>query len=222
MNNHDKIEELRRLIALAETGISPCVEEEAQESLSVSRKATPYSRKTESPHTVSDCGTIDCGERDGNYETCVNSSNDAEQAFRKLQRLALRREHSAKQMHQKLTRSGFAREATAQALERAIRCGLIDDNRFAEVLVRSRLSQGKGRQGILRELEDNDIDPLSVRYMNELDNMDDDEYLRAYMALEKHPPRSKNKREGAYRYLIRKGYSSAVASASARKWVSSD
>lgn len=46
------------------------------------------------------------------------------------------------------------------AIERALSVGYLDDTRFADVLVRSRLRSGKGMSGILRELRTHGIDPF--------------------------------------------------------------
>lgn len=141
-----------------------------------------------------------------------------EEAFRKIERVAARREQSSAGMLRKLEREGFSCEVARAATDRALRCGLIDDARFADVLVRSRLSQGKGRAGIARELAAEGIDPAAVETFAETDFGEGDEHERARAALAAHPPRSKNQREGAYRFLMRKGFSAHVSASVARQW----
>ena len=68
--------------------------------------------------------------------------SDPDAAFRKIERLCLVRERASEQLRQRLAREGFEAEAVEAALDRALACGLVDDGRFADVLVRSRLAQG--------------------------------------------------------------------------------
>ena len=70
--------------------------------------------------------------------------------------------HASKALQARLEKDGFDSQIAQAAIERALRCGLISDERFADVLVRSRLSQGRGLQGIAAELVTLDIDPYSV------------------------------------------------------------
>jgi regulatory protein len=115
--------------------------------------------------------------------------------------------------------AGFEQPAIENALERAKAYGFIDDHRYADVLIRSRLSQGKGIQGIIRELASQQIDIEEVPGWPEEFEIDEDRELeRALAFLERKPPRSKNQREGAYRKLMGGGFSSSVASSAARIW----
>ena len=64
-----------------------------------------------------------------------------------------RREHSAAQLKQKLEWRGFGEEAVDQVVEDLVERGWQSDARYAEVLIRSRVSQGYGRLYIEAELE---------------------------------------------------------------------
>lgn len=122
-------------------------------------------------------------------------------------------------LEDRLVKDGFSEEAAAAAVSRAVRCGLIDDSRYADVLARSRISALRGLGGIARELEELGIDPESVEpYAEALANGDDWEIGRALSILESKPPRAKNARDAAYRRLVQKGYSSSVAASAARLW----
>ena len=57
------------------------------------------------------------------------------------------REQSSSALRSRLVREGFPEGAACAAVERAVACGLVDDRRYADVLVRSRLAQGRGRRG---------------------------------------------------------------------------
>ena len=145
---------------------------------------------------------------------------DERAAMRKIERLCLMREQASKQLLQRLVKDGFSEDVAACAVDRAVRCGLVDDMRFAGVLVRCRVAAGKGRAGIERELASLDIDPYSVdEFVALLQQGDSSELERAVSLLEKKPPRAKNAREAAFRRLCSKGFSSDIASRAARLWI---
>lgn len=143
---------------------------------------------------------------------------DPEAAFRKIVRLCLVREQASEQLRRRLARDGFEPEAVEAALSRALACGLVDDARFADVLVRSRLAQGRGMRGIAAELEGLGIDADGVDALGERDGDDAGEVERALALLDRKPPRAKNRRDAAYRRLAQKGFSASVSSTAARLW----
>lgn len=96
--------------------------------------------------------------------------SDPDAAFRKIERLCLVRERASEQLRQRLARGGFEAEPVEAALDRALACGLVDDGRFADVLVRSRLAQGRGRRGIAAELESLGIDADGVEALAAADD----------------------------------------------------
>lgn len=155
-----------------------------------------------------------------------NSSEDVpealteEQAFRKIERLACMREHASKALQTRLEKDGFDSQVAQAAIGRALRCGLISDERFADVLVRSRLSQGRGLQGIAAELVTLDIEPYSVTaYLEATEGQTGpDELARALAFLDAKPPRGKRLRDSAYRKLMQKGYGASVSASAARIW----
>lgn len=149
-----------------------------------------------------------------------NQNGSTQEAFQKIVRLVRMREQASVTLRQRLAREGFSEEAIDGALARAVACGLVDDRRYADVLVRSRLSQGRGRRGIAAELASLGVDVSEVDAFTEQELVGDDseEIERAVAVLERKPPRSKNRRDAAYRRLVQKGYSSAVASSAARRW----
>ncbi len=144
---------------------------------------------------------------------------DPEQALRKIVALVNVSDRSECALRERLAREGFATQAIEGAVLRAKDYGFIDDARFADVLVRSRLSQGKGSAGIERELVANGIDPTDVSgWPYEYPVSAEEELDRALDILKRKPPHSKNKRDGAFRKLVQKGYPISVASSAARIW----
>ncbi len=145
--------------------------------------------------------------------------SDPEAALKKIVALVNVSDRSERTIRERLGQAGFDQAAIDEAVERAKEYSFIDDMRFSEVLVRSRISQGKGSAGIVRELAEHGINADSVPgwpYEFPLDY--DQELDRALGLLARKPPRSKNLREGAYRRLMQKGYPSSVASSAARIW----
>lgn len=143
-------------------------------------------------------------------------------AFGKIVALVNVCDRSEKALRERLAKAEFPESEIEEAVERAKRCGIIDDLRYADVLIRSRLNQGKGAAGIGRELREQGIDVDRVAgWPFDFGIDDESERQRALAFLKAHPSRSKNKREGAYRKLVQKGYASSIAASAARTWAES-
>lgn len=168
------------------------------------------------------CTTLGDSENDGlPFGQTMQSDVDRDQAdsaFAKIQRLLCIREHASALLYKRLLASGYEDRIASEAVQRAIDCGLVSDERYADVLVRSRLSQGKGLRGIAFELEQAEIDPQTVPAYQEALYHDSgpDELARALSILAAKPPKAKRIREAAYRKLVQKGYESGVAASAAR------
>ncbi|WP_052241572.1 regulatory protein RecX [Berryella intestinalis] len=141
----------------------------------------------------------------------------AADAFARLFRIVSNRDRSERDARRRLSDAGFSEEDVDRAVERARNAGILDDLRFADLLIRSRISQGRGRAGIERELADQGIDVDAVSgWPDEYFDDGRSELERALSLLDRKPPTAKNKREAAYRRLVGKGFSSSVASEAAR------
>ena len=176
----------------------------------------------------------------------VKRTEDETRAFEKVTHLACTRERGSRELIDRLVRDGFPQEVAESAVRRALDCGLIDDTRYGAVLIRTRVSQGRGRKGIEDELERagiaasdipgwpeeffsvDDFDPFRVNANAEDDvvgcsfgseSSDEQEIERALALLRRKPPRSKNVQASAYRKLVTKGYSTSVASAATRRFM---
>lgn len=147
-------------------------------------------------------------------------SDEFKGAFKKIERLVKVRDRSVLEVRTRLERDGFSANAVDVAVERALSVGYLDDARFADVLVRSRLRSGKGLSGILRELRVHAINPFE-----QLEGFPDD-YLQnnpsqeeaAIALLCRKPPQAKNEKQAAYAKLIRSGYSADIAAEATKKW----
>lgn len=151
----------------------------------------------------------------------TEASEEQDAAFGKIARLAASRERCESELRARLARDGFSPRDAQAALERAVSCGLVDDIRYADVLIRSRISQGKGRAGIEDELARAGVRTADVPGWP-------DEYFpasgpseenRAYEVLLRKPPRSSNPYAAACRKLASRGFSAEVAFSAARRFV---
>ena len=157
------------------------------------------------------------------FDAEASIEEEAARAFKKILKLASIKEQATEKLRARLARDGFSEAAVENAIERAVACRIVDDERYAESFVRMRIAQGRGRRGVERELEE-----LAIRIPDEevwseaLERAgSEDELGRALALLERKPPRSKNLRDGAYRKLVQKGYSADVAASASRQWVES-
>ena len=151
-----------------------------------------------------------------------HADDEASRAFRKIVDLVNVSDRSEKALRDRLARHGYAGPAIDEAIERARSYGFVDDARFAEILIRSRISQQKGSAGIERELIGHGIDPNLVEGWPKAFSVDyETELERALRLLEARPPHSKNPRNAAYRKLAQRGFPTSVASSAARVWAAS-
>lgn len=161
------------------------------------------------------------GTAESDFSDHHSSESTEEEVFKKIIRLVKVRERATEELRTRFLKDGFDESAIESALQRAQNCNLLNDERFAEILIRSRLSSGKGEAGIRRELSHLNIEIPSWMKEEFFENEErKDEFTRAMELLNRKPPHSKNLREGAYRKLVQKGYSSGVASEVAREWCS--
>ena len=149
----------------------------------------------------------------------VTGADDADGAFKKIIALVNVRDRSVKQIRTRLEKEGYPSKAIQDAIDRALSYRILDDSRYAETLIRSRINQGKGSAGIERELRGEDIAADSVEgWPYAFETSYDQEFSRALDLLERKPTRAKNKRQASYRKLIQAGFSSRIANDASRAW----
>ena len=147
-------------------------------------------------------------------------TNDRQEAFKKVERLVKVRDRSVCETRKRLEDAGFSEESVDCAIDRALEVGYLDDKRFADVLVRSRLRAGKGLSGIIRELRNHAIDPFELlddfpeEYLSRVPRQED----AAFALLCRKPPHAKNAKQAAYAKLVRSGYSASVAAEATKRW----
>ena len=142
-----------------------------------------------------------------------------ERAYQKILRCVSVREQSSIKMREKLSNAGFSEEVIDCALDRAMRTSAIDDARYANALIRMTISRGKGLAFVEREIEALGLHLEEMEaYAEYLEDYPQSDEARALDFLRRHPPRSKNQREGAFRKLVSQGYSISVAGDAAQMW----
>ena len=120
-----------------------------------------------------------------------------------------RREHSAGQLRRKLEARGYDENTAAETVSDLAGRGWQSDSRYAEMLVRSRISQGYGRLYIEGELHVAGVPDVDASTALEAADCD-----WAQLAAEVHArkfgavPQSLAERHKQYRYLAGRGFSS--------------
>ena len=84
-------------------------------------------------------------------------------AYDKALGLLARREHSRRELKTKLRQGGYQGEETSAAIDRLGEQQYQDDDRFAEVLLRSRIAQGYGPMRLRAELKSHGLGDARIR-----------------------------------------------------------
>ncbi len=213
--NNPTLEALRKRIAEIESASDVSFDTTSSTPVQTRTSSSLYQRQREN-----NCTTCKEDLHDSCKQDEDKDNKSARAAFQKIVRLANHSEQASALLRKRLIRDGFEEDTVQCALSRAIDYGIVDDRRYAEMLVSSRLNQHKGLESIRRELDDIGVDPDTVETLQEYEEYHDecDERERAYDVLLKRPPHSKNIRNSAYRKLIQKGFSVSVAADVARKY----
>lgn len=148
---------------------------------------------------------------------------DGERAFQRVLRMLNASEQSSAKVRRKLERAGYGDATIEGAISRAQEHGILDDARYAEVLVRSAISQNKGFRPVRAELAElgialEDVEAFREHMQRQGEDPASTELMRARALLDAHPPRAKNLRDAAFRKLMAKGYDVDVATEAARSW----
>lgn len=133
-------------------------------------------------------------------------------AYSKALGLLARREHSRIELKRKLRQGGYVGEEASEALDRLGEQRYQDDDRFAEVLIRSRVAQGYGPMRIRAELKTHGLPDARVRQL--LDGAEVDwaesaanQLRRRYGGLGSSDPAEKQRRA---QFLLRRGFPAAT------------
>ena len=143
-------------------------------------------------------------------------------AFDRLVQLCGVRDRSSKELTDRLTADGYQQNIVEDAIKRAVSCGLVDDKRFLDSFVRGKVNAGKGLYGLVKDLEKHGLDPSGLEGWPDSYGLDEQSQIqRACEYLRAHPPKAKDYYAAAYRKLISRGYSIAIAGKACRLWADS-
>lgn len=131
--------------------------------------------------------------------------------------LVEKRDYSSKEIADKLSLDGYARPVIEAAVARAVDSRLVDDARYADVFIRSRVGQGWGSLKIERELGRRGISVESVAGWPESFFSDVCEEDVAYELARGRRLTGKNDYEKIVRFLYGRGYSGSISSRVARR-----
>lgn len=133
-------------------------------------------------------------------------------AYDKALGLLARREHSRRELGRKLRQGGYAGDEASDALNRLGEQRYQDDDRFGEMLVRSRSAQGYGPLRLRAELKSHGLSDARVRQL--LDDADIDwaesaaaQLRRRYGSTAVTDPAERVRRA---QFLLRRGFPAAT------------
>jgi regulatory protein len=141
-----------------------------------------------------------------------NPDKPRRSAYDKALGLLARREHSRRELKTKLHQSGYEGDEALAAIDRLGEQHYQDDGRFAEILVRSRASQGYGPQRIHAELKTHAVPEERIREL--LGNAELDWETSAIDQLRRRygskAPTDHAERVRRAQFLLRRGFAAAT------------
>jgi len=139
-------------------------------------------------------------------------------AYGKALGLLSRREHSQRELKAKLSRGGYERDETSTAIDALTTSEYQSDSRFAELLARSRASQGYGPRRIFAELKSHGVIDADIVAAIAAADCDWDEIARRQIQRHYGRTAAGDQKERARRaaFLLRRGFDGATVSAVTR------
>ena len=138
-------------------------------------------------------------------------------AAKRLTDLVNRRDYAKKEARERLQRAGYSSAAIEDVVERAVRGRLLDDGRFAETFIRTKISVGWGQGRIKRELARRGISAESIPGWPEEFFGQGEELERAWELVARKPVSEKNGYQKLVRFLVSRGFDYGIARECASK-----
>ncbi|MGY6216414.1 regulatory protein RecX [Methylolobus aquaticus] len=121
-------------------------------------------------------------------------------------RYLARRDYARAELAQRLRTKGFPADSVHTVLASLSAEGLLDDGRFAAMIVRRRAEQGYGRMRVVSELRQMGVDPSAIPDEDiDWDAVLERLYRKRFRA---GPPTSDRELQSRWRYLLQRGFSS--------------
>jgi len=123
-----------------------------------------------------------------------------------------RREYSRWELTLRLTRSGYSETEVAATLERLIEQGCQDDQRFGEMMVRTRVAQGYGPLRIRAELKTHRVSTTEIQVLLDAAEVDWQELARRMLRRRygQSAPTDHRQRLRRAQFLLRRGFDAAT------------
>ncbi|MCR5393043.1 MAG: recombination regulator RecX [Olsenella sp.] len=138
-------------------------------------------------------------------------------AMERAAALVDRRDYSEEELSARLKRDGYAPQTVEYTCRRSVECGLVDNARFADAFIRSKLSQGWGRVRIERELSRRGVDTADVPGWPDLYLTQESEEETAYELASRRRLTGKHDYEKLVRFLSTRGFPLGLATRTARR-----
>lgn len=142
-----------------------------------------------------------------------------EAAFSRIASKLTARERSSQEVLRMLMDEGFSADQARRAVERAQRCAIVDDARYARSFINAKLRAGWGKSRIERELSQVGLSIQDAGQESFEELAGGGEYERALEQARKKRVSEKNPVEKIARFLVGRGFSSFVALKAAKEVV---
>lgn len=129
----------------------------------------------------------------------------------RIEALVNRRDYSVAELSQKLRDDGYGAQVTEELVGRAREAGLVDDARFAETFVRSKILAGWGQRKVERELSRRGIEASEMPGWPDEFFSADDERSRALELASRRRLTGKNDVQKIARFLCGRGFALGLA-----------
>ena len=138
-------------------------------------------------------------------------------AHARMEALVSRRDYSRKELTERLRADGYPSDVVRELVGRACQSGIVDDARYADVLIRSKVWAGWGERRIAQELQRRGVDPDSVEGWPEAYLPADAEHDRALELASHRRLTGKNDYARLVRFLCGRGFATGLACEVARE-----
>lgn len=144
------------------------------------------------------------------------------EAMDKIAVLVNVRERNCGELRERLLKLGFTEEEVAEALESAVRSGLVNEERYTRAFIRGKVALGWGRRKVVDRLRHEGIDDALIARCEDEFPDEDDEYAMALEELSRRGCTSSNPYASYMRRLVNKGYGYEVAQRAVRAYLSEE
>ena len=144
------------------------------------------------------------------------------EAMDKIAALVNVRERTCRELRERLLKLGFTEEEVADALESAVRSGLVSEERYTRAYIRGKVALGWGRRKVIDRLQREGIDEALIACCEDEFPDEEGEYAMALKELSRRRSTSSDPYASYMRRLVNKGYGYEVAQRAVRAYLSEE